>query len=127
MTITETGLVLLIACGLAGLVMVLATPDPVIPEEFTEPERPQLERFEAMCGDLIYGNRPRESFSGDTTVLTMDLDMSLYTPVQANLYITRALRSTGIEHITTMERPGGGLTFVALFENDRPLRLELLY
>ena len=127
MALSETGLVLLFACGLAGLVVVLTTPDPVIPDEDTQTEVSQLEVLENTCGDLIYGSLPRESFAGDTTILTMDLDRNLYTPVQANLYLTRALRSTGIEHLSTVERTEGGLTFFALFENGQPLRLELKY
>jgi len=127
MVVSETGLVLLSACGLAGLIVVLATSDPVTPEEYAQAGISQLEELESMCGDLIYGTLPRESFAGDTTILTMDLDGNLYTPSQANLYLTRALRTAGIEHLSTVERAEGGLTFFALFENGQPLRLELKY
>ncbi len=127
MVLSETGLVLLFACGLAGLIVVLATPGPVTPEEFAQTGVSQLEELKNMCGDLIYGSLPRESFAGDTTILTMDLDGNLYTPAQANLYLTRALRTVGIEHLSTIERTEGGLTFLALFDNGQPLRLELKY
>jgi hypothetical protein len=127
MAISETGLILLFAAGLAGLVVILATPDPLIPDEDTLAEVSQLEELTNVCGSLIYGSLPRESFIGDTTILTMDLDRSLYTPVQANLYLTRALRDAGIEHLTTVERAEGGLTFLALLDNGQPLRLELKY
>ena len=125
MTLSETGLVLLVACGITGLILVIATPEPQIPVDGSvHAEITQLEMLESMCGDLIYGNLPRESFSGDTTVLTMDLDRSLYTVTQANLYLTRVLRRAGIEHLVTLERQEG-LTFLATFENGQPLRLEL--
>jgi hypothetical protein len=127
MTLSETGLVLLFLCGLTGLVVVLATPDPVIPEEIAQPEISQLEELQLRCGDLIHGNLPRESSAGDTTVLTMDLDRNLFTPVQANLYLTRALDETGMEHLSTVERIDGGLTFLARAGDGQPLRLELKY
>ena len=126
-TMAETGLLLLFLGGLTGLVLVLATPDPVIPEDAELPRLSQLEEVQQLCGHMIHGSLPRESFSGDTTVLTMDLDWDVFSPVQANLYLTRALANTGIEHITTRERPDGGLTFLALLDTGQPLRLELKY
>jgi hypothetical protein len=127
MTLSETGLVLLFLGGLTGLIMVLATGDPVMPEEAVHQELSRLEELEMACGEVIYGSLPRESFAGDTTVLTMDLDRESFTPAQANLHLTRALARTGIDHLSTTERTEGGLTFTALLDDGRPLRLELKY
>jgi hypothetical protein len=129
MTLSETGLILLVICGITGLIIVLTTPDPLTTVSVTgdEAEPSQLEVLQIICGELIYGNLPRETSSADTTILTMDLDCSLYTPVQANLHLTRAMRQVGIDHVLTLEKPDGGLTFLVNLENGEPLRLELKY
>lgn len=77
------------------------------------------------CSVFIYGNRPRQSFAGDTTVLTMDLDLAAFTVTQANLSITRLLRRCDIALLETRQRPGGGLTFLATLPDGKPLRMEL--
>lgn len=77
------------------------------------------------CSVFIYGNHPRQSFAGDTTVLTMDLDLAAYTVTQANLSITRLLRRCDITLLETRQRPGGGLTFLATLPDGKPLRMEL--
>jgi hypothetical protein len=77
------------------------------------------------CSVFIYGNCPRQSFAGDTTVLTMDLDLAAFTVTQANLSITRLLRRCDITLLETRQRPGGGLTFLATLPDGKPLRMEL--
>lgn len=77
------------------------------------------------CSMFIYGNCPRQSFAGDTTVLTMDLDLAAFTVTQANLSITRLLRRCDITLLETRQRAGGGLTFLATLPDGKPLRMEL--
>lgn len=77
------------------------------------------------CSVFIYGNCPRQSFAGDTTVLTMDLDLAAFTVTQANLSITRLLRRCNITLLETRQRSGGGLTFLATLPDGKPLRMEL--
>jgi hypothetical protein len=84
-----------------------------------------LDLLSQGCSGLIYGNLPRQSFAGDTTILTMDLDIGLYTVTQANLTLTRLLRGCGITLHQTRQRPDGGLTFFASLPDGEPLRLEL--
>jgi hypothetical protein len=131
----EAMILLLAAVGLGGVAATAFSPavDASLLEggEATEsagsPVQPAnpLDRFTSGCSELIYGNLPRQSFSGDTTVLTMDLDIDAYTVTQANLEITRLMRRCGIILISTRERQEGGLTFIAEFSGGEALRLEL--
>lgn len=84
-----------------------------------------VDRLSEGCSDFIYGNLPRHSFAGDTTVLTMDLDLADFTVTQANLCITRLLRMCDITLLETRQRAGGGLTFLATLPDGKPLRMEL--
>ncbi|MCK5786064.1 MAG: hypothetical protein KAH54_05855 [Candidatus Sabulitectum sp.] len=70
-----------------------------------------------------FGNVPSESFSGDTTVLVVDLDCNMFSEAQANLHVTRILRSLDFDHITVQERMAGGIVFRAEFPNDQPLQI----
>ncbi len=71
-----------------------------------------------------FGNVPRESFSGDTTVWVVDLDHNMYSLPQANLYVTRILRRLGFSSIIVTERVTGGMVFKASFPNDQPLQIH---
>lgn len=93
-------------------------------EDGGEPPNP-IDLLSSGCSGLIYGNLPRQSFSGDTTILTMDLDIAAYTVTQANLTITRLLRRCGITLLETRQRSEGGLTFIAVLPDGLPLRMEL--
>ncbi len=84
-----------------------------------------VDRLAQGCSALIYGNLPRQSFSGDTTILTMDLDIAAYTVTQANLRMTRLLRDCSITLIETRQRAEGGLTFIATLPDGSPIRMEL--
>lgn len=130
----EMMILLLAVVGLGGVAATAFYPDvdasllsgggedsPETPIQQTNP----MDQLSSGCSELIYGNLPRQSFSGDTTVLTMDLDIAAYTVTQANLEITRLMRRCGIVLVSTRERPGGGLTFIAEFPGGEPLRLEL--
>jgi hypothetical protein len=70
-----------------------------------------------------FGNVPRESFSGDTTVWVVDLDYNMYSLPQADLYVTRILRKLGFSRIFVTEREAGGIVFNADFPNGQPLRM----
>ncbi len=72
-----------------------------------------------------FGNVPRESFSGDTTVWVVDLDHNMYSLPQANLHVTRVLRSLDFSSITAQEREAGGLVFNADFPNGMPIQIHL--
>lgn len=104
--------------GLAGLSPQVADSTEIAPA------RP-VDLLSEGCSVFIYGNRPRQSFAGDTTVLTMDLDLAAYTVTQANLSITRLLRRCDITLLETRQRSGGGLTFLATLPDGKPLRMEL--
>ncbi|MFO7625701.1 MAG: hypothetical protein R6V62_00415 [Candidatus Fermentibacteraceae bacterium] len=84
-----------------------------------------VDQLSEGCSVFIYGNCPRQSFAGDTTVLTMDLDLAAFTVTQANLSITRLLRRCDITLHETRQRQGGGLTFLATLPDGKPLRMEL--
>jgi hypothetical protein len=71
-----------------------------------------------------FGNVPRESFSGDTTVWVVDLDHDMYSLSQADLYITRILRKLNFSRIIARERETGGIVFSALFPNGQPLKIH---
>ncbi|GEM_PF-605094 len=88
------------------------------------PQSP-VDQLSEGCSLFIYGNCPRQSFAGDTTVLTMDLDLAAFTVTQANLSITRLLRRCNITLLETRQRQGGGLTFLATLPDGKPLRMEL--
>lgn len=108
-----------------GLVPAMITGEPDAGDSDTAIPQNPLDLLSNGCSALIYGNLPRQSFSGDTTILTMDLDIAAYTVTQANLTITRLFRNCDITLVETRERPGGGLTFKAILPGGLPLRVEL--
>ncbi len=121
----EIGVLLLIASGAVGLAVVLtmgAGAESL--EESMEPADP-LELLEEDLVRLMYGPgfRTVPAAPPDTLVRAMDLkdDIPL---CQANLFITRSLRSRGFDHGFTV---GGdnGLTFVGTTPSGEPFRLEL--
>ncbi len=71
-----------------------------------------------------FGNVPRESFSGDTTVWVVDLDHNMYSLPQANLHVTRVLRRLGFNEIIVSERIQGGMVFNAVFPNGQPIQIH---
>ena len=91
----------------------------------TQAPQSPVDQLSEGCSHYIYGNFPRQSFAGDTTVLTMDLDLAAFTVTQANLGITRLLRRCDITLLETRQRSGGGLTFLATLPDGKPLRMEL--
>lgn|GEM_PF-1626543 len=115
---------LLALMGLGGLGIVIFKKPPPAPVAVAgSPGRPSID---SLCGLVAYGNAPRPPQTrGDTTILVMDLNDSLYTPAQANLLLTRALAASGCRHDSTVLRPDGGLTFYCGYPDGQPLRLEL--
>ena len=73
-----------------------------------------------------FGNRPSESFSGDTTVLKVDLDYNMYSQTQANLHVTRILRRLNFERIIAQQRQAGGIVFNADFPNGQPIQIHFI-
>lgn len=71
-----------------------------------------------------FGNVPRESFSGDTTVWIVDLDCNMYSQAQANLHVTRVLRRLNFKDIVVRERVSGGMVFNAGFPNGQPFQIH---
>jgi len=108
-----------------GIDPALANLEPAGADSVAHAPQSPVDLLSEGCSVFIYGNRPRTSFAGDTTVLTMDLDLAAFTVTQANLSITRLLRRCDIALLETRQRPGGGLTFVAALPDGKPLRLEL--
>ncbi len=90
--------------------------------------REELSLYDQLKQDIQpyhFGNVPRESFSGDTTVWVVDLDHNMYSLPQANLHVTRVLRRLGFDSITAQERHTGGLVFSADFPNGQPIQIHL--
>lgn len=115
---------LLALMGLGGLGIILFREEP--PPRVVPVDVEDLPSIEDLCGQVAYGGAPRPPQArGDTTLLVMDLNDSLYTLSQANLYLTRALRQAGCGHDSTVLRDDGGLTFFAVTPDGHPLRLEL--
>jgi hypothetical protein len=116
--------VLIIFAAAGGLVvMVFRNPPPAAVQPLDDPG--DLPRIEDLCGSVALGGMPRIQVRGDTTLLIMDLDGSIYTMPQANLFLTRALELSGCRLDSTVEREGGGLTFHGAYPDGRLLRLEL--
>ena len=90
--------------------------------------REDLSLYDQLKQDIQpyhFGNVPRESFSGDTTVWVVDLDHNMYSLPQANLHVTRILRSLDFSSITAQGRGAGGLVFNADFPNGQPIQIHL--
>lgn len=124
----ETWILILLAVFLAGGVFTAVKAIPDI-TEFSQGNEPgeELSLYDQLKNDIQpyhFGNVPRESFAGDTTVLVADLDYNMYSSIQANLHITRVLRRLGFSDIVVCERTAGGIVFRADFPNDQPLQIH---
>lgn len=117
-------LALLISLVIAGGLVIVAIESPPPRSAGIGPQG-QLPDIETLCGRVALGGMPRVQVRGDTTLLVMDLDGSLFSMTQANLYLTRALRASGCTRFSTSARQDGGLSFQAAYPDGRPLRLEL--
>lgn len=73
-----------------------------------------------------FGNFPRETFRGDTTVWVADLDYNMYTVPQVDLLVTRKLRELEFTGITAREGEDGGIVFRALFPDGQPLEMQFI-
>ena len=117
-------LVVFVAGGL--FTAVKAMPDMVMLDIEAQPEE-ELSLYDQLKKEIQpyhFGNLPTESFSGDTTVFTVDLDYNMYSQAQANLYVTRILRGLDFADIIVRERITGGMVFSANFPNEQPIQIH---
>jgi hypothetical protein len=129
MRLSEVSVLVLLAAGVFGLVVVVARrepPEPRVPESVVR--RTAESDFMERCGEVGYGagQPPRvDSISGDTIVMRIDLDTTRFTQPQANLFVTRLLREHGYAHRATYRREDGGLSFRTERPDGYPLRIEI--
>ncbi len=124
----EAGILIALAVFLAGGVFVALRE---IPHEVflggtveSEVELSVYDMLKQSIQPYHFGNVPRESFSGDTTLWVVDLDHNMYSIPQTDLYVTRILRDLQFTDITASERLSGGIVFRALFPNGQPLEIS---
>lgn len=124
----EAGVLAAVVLLLAGGLFVGFTPMPEqeLFETGMEPEEELsvYDRLKHSIQPYHFGNLPRESFRGDTTVWVVDLDHNMYTIPQVDLYVTRELRRLQFSLITAAERGQGGIVFNALFPNGLPVEIQ---
>jgi len=124
---SEIGLVILAVMAVTGLFTVVTNEQEVIeineriPEE-TDP----LVLIERDLSVICYGTGFRDvpSASADTIVRSMDL-LDTISVHKANLYVTRALRNHGFDHVVTYAVPDQGFSFICHTPDGDPLRYEL--
>lgn len=125
----EAGVITALAVLLAGGVFVgfSELPDAASAsgEDLMQAELPVYDQLKIAIRPYHFGNFPRESFRGDTTVWVADLDHNMYSIPQTDLYITRALRDLEFTGIRAAERPSGGIVFNAFFPNGQPIEIQL--
>ena len=126
----EAGVVAAMSLLLAGgfFVGLKDLPDRELLEGLPEPA-PELSVYDLLKQSIQpyhFGNLPRESSRGDTTVWKVDLDHNMYTVPQVDLYVTRELRNLQFTRITAAEREQGGIVFNALFPNGAPIEIQFI-
>ncbi len=126
----ETGVLAALVVFLAGGLFVGLSKMPEQELFFRTPEpEEELSVYEQLKLELRpyhFGNLPKsESFRGDTTVLSADMDYIMYSVPQIDLHITRLLRNMEFTGITAAETVTGGIVFKALFPNGQPLEIWL--
>ncbi len=126
----ETGVLAALVLFLAGGVFVGLSemPEQDLSSRAPEPEAEMsvYEQLKLELRQYHFGNLPKsESFRGDTTVVSADLDYIMYSVPQADLHITRTLRNMGFTRITAAETATGGIVFNAIFPNGLPLEIRL--
>ncbi len=124
----ETGILAALAVFIAGGIFAAVKAMPDMNELSTGNQlREEFSLYDRLKQDIQpyhFGNVPRESFSGDTTVWVVDLDHNMYSLPQANLHVTRVLRRLGFSSIIVRERRAGGMVFNADFPNGQPLQIH---
>ncbi len=124
----EVWIVVSAAAFLSGGIFTAMTDMPDITELYPEnmplAELSVYDQLKTEIQPYHFGNVPRESFSGDTTVWVVDLDHNMYSLFQADLYVTRILRRLNFSSIIAGERQAGGIVFSALFPNGQPLQIH---
>lgn len=124
----ETWVLASLAVFLAGGIFTAVKAMPDMSETGLEGQpRAELPLYDQLKQDIQpyhFGNVPRESFSGDTTVWVVDLDYNMYSLPQANLHVTRVLRRLGFSGIIVRERITGGMVFNSNFPNGQLLQIH---
>jgi hypothetical protein len=124
----ETGILVALIVFVAGGLFTALKAMPDTPGEVSgEQPRIELSVYDQLKQDIQpyhFGNVPRESFAGDTTVWMVDLDHNMYSIPQVDLYVTRILRRLDFSGITARERASGGIVFNAAFPNGQPLEIH---
>ncbi len=118
--------VLLVAGGLFVGFAPMPEGDLLEQQDIIEEDLPVYDRLKASVRPYHFGNFPRETFRGDTTVWVADLDYNMYTVAQVDLLVTRKLRELEFTGITAREGEDGGIVFRALFPDGQPLEIQLI-
>ena len=124
---SERGLIILALAAVVGLFSVVTGGQETIVYEDRIPEETDpLALLERDIAQICCGSGWREvpSASTDTIVKSMDL-LDTISVHQANLFITRTLRSHGFAHIVTYLVPDAGLSFLCHTPDGEPMRFEL--
>jgi len=122
-------LVALIVFAVGGLFTALTAMPDMLEQVSGAPQQVELSLYDQLKVEIQpyhFGNVPRESSAGDTTVWTVDLDFTKYTVPQVNLYVTRILRRLSFSGILARERASGGIVFNADFPGGQPLEIHFI-
>jgi len=129
MRIGEAGVVVALAVLIAGGIFSGVNEMPDIASISSISETPVelsvYDQLKLAVQPYHFGNFPRESFRGDTTVWVADLDHNMFSIPQTDLYVTRALRDLGFTDIRAAERASGGIVFNAVFPNGQAIEINL--
>lgn len=124
---SEIGLIILALAAVAGLFSVVTGGQETIEDGGGIPEETDpLMLIEHDFAKICFGSGFRDvhSASADTIVKSMDL-LNTISVHEANLHITRILRSHCFDHVVTYLVPDRGLSFLCHTPDGEPLRFEL--
>jgi len=124
---SEIGLIILALSAVAGLFSVVTDGQKtIVDEDRILEETDPMNLLEHDFAQICCGSGWREvpSASTDTIVKSMDL-VDTISVHQANLYITRTLRSHGFAHVVTYLVPDRGLSFLCRTPDGELVRFEL--
>lgn len=127
MKTTEVWVLVALACFIGGSLFTAFKEMPSIEIEEIGTTARELSIYDQLKSDIQsyhFGNVPRESFSGDTTIWTTDLDYNLFSIHQVNLQVTRILRNHNFSDIYVRERSSGGLVFSGVFPDGQLLQIH---
>ena len=124
---SEVWVLVALACFVAGALFTGFKEMPSIESQEIDNAPRELSIYDQLKSDIQsyhFGNVPRESFSGDTTIWTTDLDYNLFSMHQVNLQVTRILRNHNFSDIFVRERSSGGLVFSGVFPDGQLLQIH---